>query len=515
MWHQNFHKHIVHVETQYDLYTMTISGEPIWPLLRFHVFWHMYQREHGEFISKRKGSVTSKRKMSLRRVSRKPVEYVVFTHDRLTEYKGVKSDVIMHEFIHFLSESGCKTHVFEMFERISTPIEFENVTYESTGILTHMIQLSSLNHFFSIQPEEYALLYQVEKELEEGLGLRLNFLAVIEKFHRRMFFERNYYINAFRELSPKVIFTCSSYMKPAVNYAAKACGIPIIELQYAAITKYHHAFDYEGIHDTIQEFYADGLIVWSSYWKKPFLPISQEYIFPMNIYGMPLDHTLQRAIQREERTVVVLSQDVYAKKLVREVLSFAKENPDWTVLYKGHPNEFHYDTLLQEFRACPNIEMYVEQETSVSREEFHRLLQRATYAITVYSSSIFEALHFGCIPRILQWPGYELMNEIIEEEELVCAPTIDELIYTNIKVQSKKEKVTYFTQEELYLPKIHEVKKTSKIPVNEVHVRYVKRITKKYRLYYSKDVLYRIRKLDMETLLRRGKRYYDHFKKKH
>lgn len=149
----------------------------------------------------------------------------------------------------------------------------------------------------------------------------------------------------------------------------------------------------------------------------------------MVIFGFPyLEKRLveYRDYSKINNQVLFMSQGTIANKLTEIAYEFAKGNKNYKVIYKLHPGE--YDRWQQDYEIL-NKAVELDNFRIIDNNDInlYQLLAGSEYQIGVYSTSIFEGLTLNCKTILLDLPGVEYMEYLIENDIVKFAENAEEL----------------------------------------------------------------------------------------
>lgn len=108
-------------------------------------------------------------------------------------------------------------------------------------------------------------------------------------------------------------------------------------------------------------------------------------------------------------------------------IGFCKSQKDLNIIYKLHPGEYetwrqNYPELV-EASAFDNFKVIDNSETPL-----YELLAKSKYQVGAFSTAIYEGLMFNCKTFILDVPGVEYLDDLIEGNYVFKINSADELI---------------------------------------------------------------------------------------
>ena len=83
---------------------------------------------------------------------------------------------------------------------------------------------------------------------------------------------------------------------------------------------------------------------------------------------------------------------------------------DYKILFKPHPMEYHY---IYEMKEIKKLLAYNNFEIVPASNDLYELLAKTEILMAVYTSTIIEALYFGCKIYLLNLPGVEMMESLV------------------------------------------------------------------------------------------------------
>lgn len=259
--------------------------------------------------------------------------------------------------------------------------------------------------------EEVGFWKAVDRELRALIGGSVDLAREMQYAATKFKEEQFVYRWILRLMRPRRIVLFCHYGKGAIIDAARRRNIATIEIQHGTIGPYHLGYSFPAWkrgHDPIP-YFPDEFWSWGSYWTdKTVLPLPDDKIvargFPHFRRQVPLSSPVR--LPREARTILVLSQTVITEPLVYAISQIAKRHPDYHFIFKCHPSE---DPRL----AKGTLERYRNVKV-VSRADLYSTMRRSHYVVGVFSTALYEAIALGCKPLLLNLPGIEYMQDLID-----------------------------------------------------------------------------------------------------
>ena len=141
-------------------------------------------------------------------------------------------------------------------------------------------------------------------------------------------------------------------------------------------------------------------------------------------------------ISANDKQILFISQGVIGKYLSALALKAAEKLPDYNIIYKLHPGEYetwkNYDDLVKASKL-ENVKVIDNSEI-----ELYQLFAQSEYQIGAFSTAIYEGLMFNCKTFILDVPGIEYLNDLIDDGYVYKINDADDLV-ENLEKFSPKE----------------------------------------------------------------------------
>ena len=299
-----------------------------------------------------------------------------------------------------------------------------------------------LNFFTRINLSEDNLKFieKIENEINSHFSININLKSLIISGLKLFKNDYNYYKKILKKRKPKFVLLVFSYEKrKALVAACKDLNIPSFELQHGTTSKFHLGYHYPSITKPVK-YFPDYYISFGEFWQKnASFPISNQKII---IGGFPY-FSIQKEkfsdTKKKEKQILFISQGTIGGRLAELAFNAAKELKDYTIIYKLHPGEYdrwkNEYLYLSKFNALKNTQVIDNNKTNL-----YQLFAEASYLVGVYSTAIFEGMSFGLKTFIVDLPGNEYMNMIIELNLAKKIKTANEFIenlnsFTNQEIQ--------------------------------------------------------------------------------
>ena len=239
--------------------------------------------------------------------------------------------------------------------------------------------------------------------------------------------------------------------------ACKSKNIEIIELQHGTISPYHLGYSYPKntmkFNNAIKEieYFPDKILSFGNYWQNSAsFPIESDKIITM---GFPYFEENSKAYMKiaendkNQKQILFISQGVIGKYLSKLAYELAKElnsnsenskgNDDYTFIYKLHPGE--YGTWRENYEYLNKANEFDNFKViDKSEPPLYELFAKSNYQIGAFSTAIYEGLAFNCKTFIIDVPGVEYLDDLIDKSIVK-------------KVSGSEELISYIKEEDLNL----------------------------------------------------------------
>lgn len=427
------------LEEKYNLNYQEFQGCYAWQLVRMYLYYEITrktqtfgapQQQSLSLFDKVKSFIPFFKNSILSNPLRgsEQVDILVFDHPRKVIFNGEYRDIYSYFLVDFLKGSYS-------FEVLEAPYLNKHFTKKQPYIkFTDRIQLGSYIHkkFNKIEfsDSENELILNIEQDIKNAFGLNINLTQILEMHILNFQYDYKKYTELFRKRKPEMIFVVVAYENQAVVAAAKDLGITVLELQHGTITDYHLGYSYPEKTRLSGEirYFPDKILTFGEYWiNDETCPVSKHDIIPI---GFPYFESQSKDftnIKVKDNQILFISQGVIGKYLSKIASSIACELKDYMIIYKLHPGEYatwtqNYPELVEACRL-DNFEVIDNSETPL-----YKLFAESNYQVGAFSTAIYEGLMFNCRTFIVDVPGVEYLNDLINNGYVCKISDADDLI---------------------------------------------------------------------------------------
>lgn len=479
-------QNIWNLEEKYELNHKKIQDCYPWQLIRMYLYYEI-TRKTNVFESAQQSSLSlfdkirafmpfAKNSLLSNPLSGKGnIDALIFDHPRKVIFHDEYQDIYSYFLKDVLNEMG------KSFETIESPylnnhfrsnrnIKENNVKFNDRILLGSFIHKTRNRGKIPFTEEERELIDAVKNELETIFKIEIDLSHIIEDHILNFQYDYKKYIELLQKRKPELVFLVVAYENKALLAACKKMDIEIIELQHGTISPYHLGYSYP--ENTMKfngeikeiEYFPDKILGFGDYWKTAsHYPIDSDNIISM---GFPYFEENSRTYMKiaeeksnqesENKQILFISQGVigkYLSKLAYEtalsIYNENNENHSYEFIYKLHPGEYgtwreNYEYLNKAVVEFDNFKVIDE-----SQPPLYELFAKSHYQVGAFSTAIYEGLAFNCKTFIIDVPGVEYLDDLIEKDIVKKVKDSEELINYIIKdetneIQFKEYDKDYF-----------------------------------------------------------------------
>ena len=452
---------IWNLEEKYELNHKEIQGCYPWQLIRMYLYYEI-TRKTNVFESAQQSSLSLFDKINSflpflkNSISSNPlsgsenVDVLIFDHPRKVIFEDEYQDIYSYFLKDTLNQYG------KSFETIESPylnqhfrnknnIKENHVRFNDRILLGSFIHKTRNRGKLPFTEDEKQLINTVKEELEAAFKIEIDLFRIIEDHILNFQYDYKKYIELLQKKNPKLVFLVVAYENKALVAACKKMNIEIIELQHGTISPYHLGYSYpentRKFNDEIKEieYFPDKILSFGDYWKNacPF-PIDSENIISMGFpYFEENSKTYMKIAEKKDneqigqQQILFISQGVigkYLSKLAYETASNINESQNYNFIYKLHPGEYgtwreNYDYLTKAVDEFDNFTVIDKSEPPL-----YELFAESHYQIGAFSTAIYEGLAFNCKTFIIDVPGVEYLDDLIDKDIVKKVKNSEELI---------------------------------------------------------------------------------------
>lgn len=349
----------------------------------------------------------------------KPHGILIYGHSRRKYENGVYVDIYTDPLV-ALMPSGRNVSVIETWSqgKHSKPAGTKNLFYwDSLDSLTRIAKFIAA-YRCQIKRKDRGRIRYYEKKINHTFGTKINIFENVNSIVRAWPIDFFIYDVFLRIKKPSHVFLVVSTHHETLVAACKKNGVPVLELQHGSPARGKMNYDYTS--GGKKETFPDWFVSFGAFWTEGIqLPVDDSHVFHL---GFPyLDQKLKKYRSlKKSISFLFISQPSVAKELVAFALAIADYfGRESEIHYKPHPAECSYDVL----RYSPLLES-VGVTVVTPEKDLHRLLALSQHHVGVYSTALYEGIAFGGRCLVLDVPGSEYMDLMVERgyAQLVSKP---------------------------------------------------------------------------------------------
>lgn len=450
------YKKIIEIEKEYDLFDKKFDNVYFWKLVRFNFFRYML-KEYG-YIETLKGKNKSfKERLAVKFELIKnslfhssfysgKKDILIFENPRKVKFMETYIDPFTHDFIKKIKGQNLSYEIIDD--------GFNGVHYEPTGKnrkfsenFYYDVIYPYTNRFRKLKPtfEENDFIEKLEniitQKFNKNYPLKNEIIWQVTRFKTQY----KKYSKLFIKKSPRIIYLICSYGKEGMIHAAKVKNMEVVELQHGSIDRMHLGYSFEN--NKSVPYFPDRLLLFGKYWSDSTpIPLEKEKIEVIGYSFFNSQLKKYKGVVQEKKKVLFISQWPIGKKLSEKAVEVARDNKDFEIIYRLHPQEKNswklFYPILYQNRDITNLTI------DDSDNDLHLELAKSKYVIGVSSTAINESLAFDCTVLLLNLFSIEYMDYLIKNEYVMMQDIEDKIDIGLIENTNTISKEYFFGGEE-------------------------------------------------------------------
>ncbi|MCL2157217.1 MAG: CDP-glycerol glycerophosphotransferase family protein [Methanobrevibacter sp.] len=457
------------LEKKYDLNQMKIQGVYAWQLVRIYVYYEI-SRKIRVFGAPQQAKITLIDKILSflpflkNSLFSNPLKgdyhknILIFDHPRKVKHKGEFKDIYSYFLMDDLDTSSYEVIETPYLNKHFTKKE-EYIKYNDSFLLgSYFYKKRTKIHWEANEKDKIDI---IQREISSSFNIEIDLLNIMKNHILDFKYQYKKYDQLFKKRTPKYVFVVVAYENQAMIAAAHDNNIEVIELQHGTISNYHLGYNFPNKKDKNNiKYFPSKILVFGSYWREVAnYPIEMENIVPC---GFPFSDENIRSylnIEKKSNQILFISQGVIGKYLSEFAYDVAKKlenmKEKYKIIYKLHPGEYstwqkNY-SYLKKCEKLANFHIIDNSEVSL-----YDLFSKSEYQVGVFSTAIYEGLLFNDKTFILDSPGSEYMDSLVEKNYVKKIVTAQEFIdsIANFKVNSYDKDFFFKKYDKSFLKRI-------------------------------------------------------------
>ena len=431
----------IEIESKQNLFNWDIKGIKVYQLLRHKIYFAALDTH----IKKDKTFIKNSKNVFKKIISRLPQVKNFLFYSPLNDTKG--SDYLLFESSRKQLIEGNFADPFTKFIKDDLIKRNKNFTiYQSSYFYDKLAEkdrntkhLDRVYLLAEYKAKRYKLEF-TENELEEisstgdfinnELGLKIDFLSMVKSEISSFIVLSKFFSIILENKKPKTIYIVNFCDKAALINECKKRKIEVVDIQHGLMSDNDVIYNYPKVEKGTVDYFPDKFYAWSDIWLgNCTLPISSDKIEIVENQTLIASVKKYKGIEKQKNKVLIISQDTITDQILSSVSDIVDNNPELDFYFKPHPNEYSYINSLNKFQELSSKRNFsmVPQTANL-----YELFAQSKNVIGVYSAALIEALYFGCNVFILNLPGSEMMDYLLQSKKMKSIKDFNTLVKSQL-----------------------------------------------------------------------------------
>lgn len=424
------------LEDNYNLLDYEIKGVKIWQYLRYKIYVEIskdlaiFNQAHTEKYSNL-DLVRAFPHYLYNSITKNPLfgnytkNILVFDHNRKIlvndEYADIYTKYLIEEFDDIEYEILENPYIHRHFVKndpLRKYLDYAYLSYYPKSLF-----------LFKFTSDQKYFINKITSEINTYFGISLDIEGLFSKYLRIFLHFYDFYNRLIKKRKYKKIYLVVSYGPVVVplTAAAKNNGVQVIELQHGVIGPYHLGYNYPNHVDEIK-YFPDIFYSFGDYWKETVnLPISNKNIVT---YGYPYMREMiekYKHLPNKTNQILFISQGAIGLELSRFAYHLAEKLDNYKIIYKLHPGEYdRWKAEYAELVAASNLDNV--EVIDNNGKNLYEYLAESPLLVGVFSTAVYEGLSFKCKTFLVDLPGIEHMQYLIDKGIVKKVTNPDDLL---------------------------------------------------------------------------------------
>ena len=231
-----------------------------------------------------------------------------------------------------------------------------------------------------------------------------------------------FYKMIFKLTKIKRAFLVQNDIQRGMFAAANELGVKMFELQHGQISFNHPAYSYpqESVLSSDKIYHPDYLLIFGPFWSKNrSYPGVTDLVLGNNFYA-ERDVMPNTAANKK---LLVIANNIEGKILSERVVEVLERRPDFTFIFKLHPNQYNeYNLYVRKFERYKQVEVVSDQRS------INQLLSECEGIFLNQSTVELEALHKGRKVFVIKEQRYLSMDFVLGENGVYACSDVDDFL---------------------------------------------------------------------------------------
>jgi hypothetical protein len=425
------------LEKELHLFKMQVGGVCFWEFVRYNIYIQILQKSgvHSQAHSKLEVDARIRRNYIFNAIKNIFCKNPFFAPESDILFLGSPRRKLMDDqlwwdihsdpVVEKLGDSySCALMESPFLNFHLSPVKTDNIMYLDLMIFLETVLTKTKIVQFRLSQKDDDNLRDLEKHIYDKFNTQIDLKEIVSSklLSRKILLPLYSYL--IKKINPKVVIVLIGYGNKICIEACKNLHIPVVELQHGAASgRYHLGYSFPDEKVKTRAF-PDYLLVFGDFWKNRCrYPIDDNRVIPV---GFPFFEMEARKFSQEckKEQIVFISQGTIGEKMSRFALELkARKDFSLDIIYKLHPGE--YARWKKEYPWLVDSNITVLDDDAIP---LYKLLAQSKVLVGVYSTVVYEALGFGLRTFLLDLPGIDYMEELIESQVVNVVSTVDELV---------------------------------------------------------------------------------------
>lgn len=433
---KTFFEAFLQLEEDLDLFNQKIDNVYFWERIRFPVYMYLMEstgiagQSHTR-LERTFANIGRKSLLALKNIFCKnpycvPQAELLFLGSprRKLLDDGKWWDIYCDPIIEFLDN----TYVYletDYLNRHFTPAKTPRIWYFDFPLFLAAVKQELGIGAISLKSQDVLLLQKIENQLEQRFGIRVDLQQQVIRNLRLRKSTLPVYKRILEKANPKLVILVESCGKETFIEACKEAHIAVVELQHGVTGKYNpcHSFPGPG---RLKRTYPDYLFIFGDFWKEDIqYPIGLDRVYSIGYPYLEREASKYLGVEKQDQ-LLFISQGTVGEKLSHFAVELSKRKDfPFTIVYKLHPGEYARWRSEYPWLLGTNIRVIDSDDVPL-----YQLFAESKIQVGLNSTAIYEGLYFGLKTILLDLPGVEYMDRLIEQQIARLVSSVDEIVET-------------------------------------------------------------------------------------
>ena len=266
----------------------------------------------------------------------------------------------------------------------------------------------------------------IANSFEKVFEKKLNILRFIKKSIIKAYWKCLIAKSLLAKIKPRILIVVDGSICGHFVWAARTLSIPSIELHHGNISKCHLSYHYPYTKKESVEIFPDYLLTFGAFWNTAAdFPIYSGNIKAIGFHHFNYLRSKFKNLRKRNKQILFISQRSIGKRLWPVALTLSDKLPDYSVIFKLHPNQ--YVDWQKEFSLLSNPLPSNMTITTGEEPGLYQLLAESCCQVGVFSTALYEGLGFGLKTIIMKLPGWQYMKPVINSTNIKIASNVEQL----------------------------------------------------------------------------------------